>query len=86
MQSVIIYEPKGWYTVFLVDNIHIVDTVDIYTYQCQSCDSFECQHVNSVNEYVLQNMDLFCQALDVKNSIFTQIPKQVYIPDHNIVF
>jgi len=22
----------------------------------------------------------------LRNSIFTQIPKQVYIPDHNIVF
>jgi hypothetical protein len=66
MQSVIVYEPNGWYSTFLVNGVHIIDTVDVYTYQCLTCDSFECEHVKAVNNYILQGMGLFCEALDLK--------------------
>lgn len=66
MQSVIEYIPNGWYTTFLVNDVHIVDTVDIYTYQCLTCDSFECEHAKAVTNYIMEGMGRFCEALEVK--------------------
>ena len=61
--SVIVYKPNGWFSTFLVDDTTIVETVDIYTYQCQLCDdSMNCSHVEAVKDYVLQRMELFAQC------------------------
>ena len=66
MQSVIVYKASDWYTTFLVNDVHIVDTVDIYTYQCMTCDSFECEHTKAVNNFIMRGMGLFCEALNIK--------------------
>ncbi|ARF12103.1 hypothetical protein Klosneuvirus_3_238 [Klosneuvirus KNV1] len=60
--SVVIYNSNGWFSSFLVDGKTIVETVDIYTYQCQSCaNNMNCLHVNAVDDFVIQEMDIFSQ-------------------------
>ena len=45
-----------WHSSFQVQNT-IVDTIDIFTYQCRTCDnSINCHHVKIVTEYVEKEM------------------------------
>jgi len=61
--SVVIYKPDGWFSTFLVNDTTIVETVDIYTYQCHLCKNcMDCFHVESVKDYVLERMDMFAQC------------------------
>lgn len=51
--NVKIFEFKGWYSTFLVDETVRVKTVDIYTYKCAECvNCFECRHVKDVEKFV----------------------------------
>lgn len=70
MCSVVVKDNNGWLSTFLVDNKVTVETVDIYTYRCQSCeDNMKCEHVKAVTSYIEKGLDMFCQALDLKDSV-----------------
>lgn len=69
-KTVTIYISNGWFSTFLVDGNTIVDTVDIYTYQCKSCsNNIDCQHVKSVINYIEEQLDLYCNVRKLEDDI-----------------
>jgi hypothetical protein len=76
--SVIVLEPNGWFSTFLVDEKITVKTVDIYTYQCQSCENnMSCVHVEAVNDHILQGMELFAQACEIKRDMLPEMRQSI---------
>lgn len=71
MASVIISERNGWFSTFLVDGKTTVKTVDIYTYQCQSCENnMDCMHTMAVTAYIEQQMDLYFSACELPDMVY----------------
>ena len=51
-----------WYSTFLVNKKVKVKTVDIYTYQCENCKSYNCKHVMAVQDYILAEYDKYASS------------------------
>ena len=51
--------PENTYTTFEVDKIAIVRIRDILCYHCDTCQSYECIHVDAVEHYIISILDKF---------------------------
>lgn len=75
--SVIVYKPDYWYSTFLVDDVNIVETIDIYTYKCMCDNNLRCTHADSVKDYVLDRMDLFADGLKISRVMVPQMKEEL---------
>lgn len=82
-------EPATWYAPWTIETYsdpactkplptkYEVLTPDIYTWYCQTCDKYDCEHTIMVGREVEKQMDEFCKTTGKKEVVPPTVPEEL---------
>lgn len=82
--------PKSWYSDWILEEkeeqfktktLHMIRTLDVYTYFCESCESLECVHEQIITAEVERQMEIFMAEKEAEEENKAGKKRKVYDVD-----